>query len=273
MGLMVVLAMSAAVLVGGGELLVVEAAVSAILLVALDPAAADGFSPNRILEALIGGGAALAVTSMFFPPDPALEVGRAVQAVFAQLGRTLERIAGGLLERDAGMAESGLADARGIDTLVAHVRESLATSRETARLAPPRRASRAQLDRYERCIAQLDFAVRNTRMLARHALRLARGGDVPEDVPAAVRELVAAIWELAAAFDDPRRAADARRLAVAAAGRAADLLEPAPDIALTELLGQVRSTAVDLVRAADLVTEPVPDAATLPTEELLVGAS
>src|SRR3954470_3270954 len=47
-GLMVVLAMSAAVLLGGGELLTAESAVSAILLVSLDPAGSDGFQLNRI---------------------------------------------------------------------------------------------------------------------------------------------------------------------------------------------------------------------------------
>src|SRR5215207_3460069 len=91
LGLMVVLAMTAAVLIGGGEMLVVEAAVSAILLVTLDPAADDGFPIFRVLEAIIGGVTALGVGAVLFPPDPALAPGRAGQAVFAALGRTLER--------------------------------------------------------------------------------------------------------------------------------------------------------------------------------------
>jgi uncharacterized membrane protein YgaE (UPF0421/DUF939 family) len=95
-GLMVLLAMSAAVLLGGGELLTAEAGVSAILLVSLDPASSH-FTLNRMLEGLIGGGVSLAVTSLFFPPDPALHVGRAAQAVFAGLGGALERLAGALL--------------------------------------------------------------------------------------------------------------------------------------------------------------------------------
>ena len=75
MGLMVILAMSTAVVLGGGALLVTEAAVSALLLLAaIDPTAATvgpGLSPIRFAEALIGGGVALAVTSLFFPPDAA----------------------------------------------------------------------------------------------------------------------------------------------------------------------------------------------------------
>jgi uncharacterized membrane protein YgaE (UPF0421/DUF939 family) len=46
-GLMVVLAMSAAVLLGGGELLVAESAVSAILLVSLDPSVAWRWPSRR----------------------------------------------------------------------------------------------------------------------------------------------------------------------------------------------------------------------------------
>jgi uncharacterized membrane protein YgaE (UPF0421/DUF939 family) len=90
MGLMTLLAMSAAALLGGGPLLIVEAAVSAVLLAAIDPTAAatgPGLSPLRFMEALIGGGVALGVSSIFFPPNPTLIVGRVVQALFADLGR------------------------------------------------------------------------------------------------------------------------------------------------------------------------------------------
>jgi uncharacterized membrane protein YgaE (UPF0421/DUF939 family) len=274
MGLMVVLAMSAAVLIGGGELVVVEAAVSAILLVSLDPATGDGFSPNRIVEALIGGASALGISFMFFPPDPALGVGRATQAVFAELGRTLERIAHGLAERDTDVAEAALTEARAIDRLVLEAHDALATSRETARLAPPRRAVREQLGRYERSMPHLDYAVRNTRMVARHALRVTRGDDaIAPALPEAIRELVSAIWELAGAYDDPPRAARARRLAVGGAARATELYARGEEPALTELLGQIRSTAVDLVRGADVLADTPPAAYEQPTEELLVPAT
>jgi uncharacterized membrane protein YgaE (UPF0421/DUF939 family) len=270
MGLLVVLAMSAAVLVGGGELLVVEAAVSAILLVALDPSAAQGFSPNRIFEAVIGGVSALAVSSMFFPPDPALAVARAAQTVFARLGRTLECIATALDSHDVEIAQAALVDARGIDALLAEMHEALKTSRETVLLAPPRRGARAQLDRYERAITQVDYVVRNTRVLARHALRVVRAGNAPDALADAIRPLAAAIWELAAAFDDIERAQSARRLAVGGAARATELYAGGEQLALAELLGQIRSTAVDLVRAADILVDDADSTHERPTEELLV---
>src|SRR3954466_3215694 len=157
MGLMVVIAMSTAVVLGGGALLVTEAAVSALLLLAtVDPTLATGgpgLSPMRFAEALIGGAVALGVTSLFFPPDPALIVGRAVQAVFAELGRSLERIPaapagggpgrGGRAPRPAGGAAGGaqraLESAREIDSHIDALDDAFAAGRETARLAPPRR--------------------------------------------------------------------------------------------------------------------------------------
>jgi uncharacterized membrane protein YgaE (UPF0421/DUF939 family) len=270
MGVLVILAMGTAVALGGAELVVVEAGVSAILLVALDPGAAAGFQPNRIFEAMIGGATALAVSAFFFPPDPALAPGRAAQAMFVELGRALERIATALESRDVTAAERALTDARGIDPLIRSVEEELASGRETARYTPPRRMSRGLLERYERSIPQIDYAVRNTRVLARNVVTLVRENrDVPENLPGAVRELSHAVWELAASYDAPSHAEPGRALAVRAAAGAATLPDERPDVVLVG--GQVRSVAVDLVRAAELVAteaEPLHDR---PTEELLVS--
>ena len=270
-GVLVILAMGSAMALGGGELLVTEAAVSAILLVALDPGAADGFSPTRIAEGAIGGAVALAVSSLLFPPDPALAPGRAAQAMFVELGRALERIAVALEARDPGAAERALIDARGIDEMIRSVEEEVTTGQETAKFTPPRRASRVLLDRYARSIPQVDYAVRNTRVLARHVISLVREDEhVPEGVPAAVRDLSSSVWELAASYDTPSHAEPARRLAVQAAAGAAAVPEGSNDLVLVR--GQLRSAAADLVRAAELVSGDDPEPERRPTEELLLVA-
>ena len=236
--------------IGGGELLVVEAAVSAILLVALDPGAADGFSPNRIVEGVIGGATALGVSSLFFPPDPALAPARAAQAAFVALGRSLGGLANALAGRDPLAAEAALTEARGMDTLIRTVEEELSTGRETARYSPPRRAARAELDRLTRSLPQVDFAIRNTRVLARHVLRsLREGGEIPGALELALRDLSDAVWELAAAYDAPTHAHEAEALAVRAAAAAAEGVVTRPDLVL--VAGQIRAVAVDLVRASE----------------------
>src|SRR4051794_39038433 len=98
LAIMVVLAMGIATALGGSEMVISEAAVSAMLLIVTGPG--NDFSPNRILEAAIGGGVALAV-ALAFPPDPLLHVGRAAQRVLAELGQVLERLARALDAEDA----------------------------------------------------------------------------------------------------------------------------------------------------------------------------
>jgi uncharacterized membrane protein YgaE (UPF0421/DUF939 family) len=271
-GLMIMLAMGAALVLGSGELMVNEAAISALLLASIDPGT-TGFSPDRFAEALIGGGVALTVGTLFFPPDPGLLAARAAQAVFGRLGWTLEQVAAALDAGDPERAERALTSARDIDGALALLHEELQTARENARLKPARHRARALLSRYERTERQLDFAVRSTRVLARNALRYTRSRlPAPDGLPEAVNDLAQAVWVLAAQYDDPSRGDEVRALAIGAAGRAIALFEREPDLALTEILGQVRSTAADLVRASERIGDDPEAAGERPTEELLEPA-
>ena len=91
---------------------------------------------------------------------------------------------------DPGVAGEALTDARALDALVDEFDEALRLGRETARLSPRRRILLADLERYGASFAQVDFAVRDTRVLARHAVRLARSGEpIDPALPEAVREL------------------------------------------------------------------------------------
>jgi uncharacterized membrane protein YgaE (UPF0421/DUF939 family) len=273
-GLLVVLAMSAAVAVGGGELLVSEAAVSAILLASLEPISGPGLSPDRFFEALVGGGVAFAVSSLFFPPDPVLHVGRALNAMFGELGGTLQAIARSLAEADEGQALRALQGARKIDDRIDEVERELSSGRETARLSPQRRHSRGELERYNRTLGQLDYAVRDTRVLARNVLRHVRAGSEARlELASAVDELAEAVWALAAAYDDPRRAAEVRRIAIAAATPVTELARERADLGLAEIVVQIRSIAADLVRAAERLGAAADPGAEPPTEELLAVPS
>jgi len=111
--------------------------------------------------------------------------------------------------------------------------------------------------------------VRDTRVLARNALRYLRGGEpAPSELSQAVAGLAQAVWELAASYDDDRRDEDVRRVAREAASRVAQLTEQHMDLGLAEVVVQVRSVAVDLLRAAELASgaDVGPES---PTDELL----
>jgi uncharacterized membrane protein YgaE (UPF0421/DUF939 family) len=267
-GLLIVLAMSSALALRGGEVLVNEAAVSAILLASLQQAH-SGFVTDRIFEGLIGGGIGLAIASLLLPPDPVLMVNRAAQSVVGKLGHTLEETAGALADGDAGRAERALLAAREIDDEVEALEEILPAATETARFSPVHRGDRAILRRYEHSTPQVDFAVRNARVLTRSVLRHTRGAEAaPEELSAAVQELADAVWALGAQYEAPERANELRPLALSAARRAGSRYE-SPD--LTQIAGQVRSVAVDLVRASEQLGEPEAPVWDRPTEELLLA--
>jgi len=266
-GALVILAMTAALLLPGGELLVSEAAVSAVLLAAFQSTAA-AFSADRILEAIIGGTVALAVASVVLPPDPVVLAGRAAQSLFGRLGTTLEEIAAALSAGDPRRADAALAAARAIDDEVETLEAMLLAGAETARLAPARRGGLELLSRYEHALPQVDFAVRNTRVLARHACRYARGLEpTPAGFGDAVRDLAAAVWALARQYEAPDAPTELRDVAMAAAHKAAGVHEREPAVA--DLAAQVRLVAVDLVRAAERLGTTQAAVIDAPTEELL----
>jgi uncharacterized membrane protein YgaE (UPF0421/DUF939 family) len=261
-GVLVVLAMSAAVLLGGGELLTAEAAVSAVLIVSLDPGVADGFTANRIVEAVIGGAVALTVSSLLFPADPLLPVSRAAQAVFVGLATALERLAAAVDEEDEAAASEALDAARAVS--LEEFEEALARGRETVRVSPRRRLLAPELDRFATSFAQVDYAIRDARVLARVTVRGLRSeGAAPEPLSEAIRELARSVWSLAAAYDNTDELISAHAHALRAGALAGE--------SNLEVMGQIRSTAVDLRRAADLVGDALEETGA-PTEELLVPA-
>jgi uncharacterized membrane protein YgaE (UPF0421/DUF939 family) len=270
-GLMIVLAMAVAVVLRGSELFVNEAAISGLILVSLAPAEQSAMSFTRPVEGLVGGLVALAIGTLVFPPDPRVLVRRAATRVLSDLRFALGEIAAALEAGDHEHAGRALRTARGLDGVVDELVEAFATGQETVRYAPARRRSRDAVTRHVRTGEHLDFAVRNTRILARHALRYTRSGlSAPDAVTASVRELAAAVEGLLLTHDDASQAAVARRHALEAARLAREGFELEPDLGLTEIIGQVRSTAVDLVRAADLLGD-APELVDAPTEELLAA--
>jgi hypothetical protein len=118
----------------------------------------------------------------------------------------------------------------------------------------------------------VDFAVRNTRVLARHVVRYLRTGrEAPPELAEAMHDLSVAVWALAADLDDPARDGQQVRLhASRAAARAVESFESDRDLGLAEIAAQVRSTAIDLVRAAEAGGSVAAPPAETPTEELLI---
>jgi len=242
--LVVVIAMSAAILLGGGPTFIGEAATSGVLVATV----AGGAHGQRFVDAVVGGLVGLGAV-VALPQSPLRLARRQAAPVFSELAAVLADVADALDRDDVPAARQALARTRRTEPAVVAWRTSLAAGSETVRLSPLHWRSRTQLDEYQAAAFQLELAVRNARVLARAAVRAAEVG--PEGRPelaAAVRKLGEAVQLVEPALEQRDRSA-----AIEAALRAATLgalaLERDPELASAHIVGQVRSISVDLLRA------------------------
>ncbi|MDQ3795285.1 MAG: FUSC family protein [Actinomycetota bacterium] len=250
-GVIVALAMSAALLIRGGTGLVTEAGVSAVLVANLDPTT-YGVSPDRFLEALVGGGVALAVSAAL-PSNPSMRARQAARPVLEDLATALRDAAAALIGGDLPLAQSALSEARRIDTRVAQLREELDGGYQVARLSPARRRHLEYLAHYAVAADQLDLAVRDTRVLTRAAVTMVREkGAAPGELAEAILGLALAVEALVGYLEKPHHPVDARQFALGAAGEATSVLKVRNDLETSVLVGQIRSTAIDLLQAAGM---------------------
>jgi hypothetical protein len=119
-------------------------------------------------------------------------------------------------------------------------------------LSPQRRRALGGLDRYSVAAAQLGRVIEDLRALARSAMRAVNVEDaVPPEAIQGLDQLTASVRALDGYLDggepEPARAA-----AVRAAGLANSVLEETGNLSAVHIVGQIRLTAVDLLRATGL---------------------
>jgi uncharacterized membrane protein YgaE (UPF0421/DUF939 family) len=249
--LVVALAMAGALLLGAGTLLVNQAAISAILVVAtLQPGASP--SPGRFLDALIGGCVALLVGQVLFPHDPLRALAKAARPVVDDLAAALAATAAAMRSGDEDGARAALESARATDGDLAAFFDTVAHARETFSLRAQAR-TRERVPAYAAAVQQLDYAVRNTRVLVRRVLNaIRRGGAAAPELADAVELLGRAVRELGSQLEDPDREVATRTLALEAAVKATAVAAAGADLSVMVIVGQVRSTAVDLLRGSGM---------------------
>ena len=255
LAIVVMLATALAIFLGSGQMLATQAAVSAALVATLQPPT-DGVTFARFLDALAGGGVALLVNGLVLTADPVRMVRNAARPLLKELAATLDDIAEAIVQRDRRLAEQALLRARAIDELSVNFAEAVNVSRETTRYAPPRRRLRSRVEGYAEAAEQIDLAVRNIRVLARGAIRAVRlDENVPPRMADAVRELAAAVRAFAEALDDSKAVERVREHALRAAAIATLVLESTGNLSVSVIVGQIRSTATDLVAGTGMETD------------------
>ncbi len=245
------LAMTTAVLLGGSAAVVTQTGVSAVLVVVLEQP--EGFSFTRSVDVLVGAASALLFSFVVLPIDPLRLVRTAAQPILGEMAGTLEDVAHALETRQREDAVGALRRARAADPLAHSFEEALAAGRETAVASLPRRGALTTLETYGQAGAQLDLAVRNVRVIARGTLRALEVGDsVPPQTSDAVRELAQATRSFGAWLNATETPDTTRDHAVSAAKQAGQVLDSTANLSISVIVGAVRSAAVDLIRATGL---------------------
>jgi uncharacterized membrane protein YgaE (UPF0421/DUF939 family) len=260
LALVVFLGIGVGLFFGSSQLFVNQAAISAALVATIMPPS-NGISFARSVDALTGGLVALAVAAILLPSDPLRMLRDAARPVLEELAATLGDVANALRNRDREAAEDALMRARAIDDLGDSFAEAVRESRETARYSPARRGARGTVETYADAAAQIDLAVRNVRVLARGAIRaLSLKENVPPEVSEALEDLSRAVLALKATLDGGEALAAVRGPALRAAAAATLVLERTGNLSVSVIVGQIRSTAVDLLSGAGMGYDEAVDA-------------
>ncbi|MEU5849299.1 FUSC family protein [Saccharopolyspora shandongensis] len=249
--LVVALAMSTAVLLDSGVVIVLQAASSSVLVATLLPPATAG-GLTRMLDAAIGGLVGFIVAALL-PANPLAVAHRNGRLVLGALADALRGVGNAVARQDIELAADVLAKARKSQQNVEELRAALEAGQEIARFAPIRWRRRGDLERYETAATPIDRALRNTRVLARRALAALRDGEpVPRPLPGLLEELAGAVVllrdELASGVDPLQTRATARSVAKKST---VELLGEG-NFSMQVVVLQVRSIAVDLLQATGL---------------------
>ncbi|MEU4625309.1 FUSC family protein [Actinoplanes sp. NPDC023801] len=240
---------------GASSTLVVQAAISALYLVVV--AAPQGnLIPYRFVDALIGGAVALVASQLASARKPLAPLIAAARQTYADLADLLDDLGHALRECDETAAEAVLDRATRLDEAVERLHGAALAAGETLRLHIRSRRRLQQVRNVEATTHQLDHVVGNVSVLARHATTLTRlRSCAPDELGRALRALAGAVRSAGDSLatdltgEDPdRHAGQADADALEAVRIAAKLLESEPASPVTMIVGQIRTTAVCLLR-------------------------
>jgi len=254
LALVVALAMLGAIAVGGKGLVVTQAASSAVLVATIQ--VPTTFTFTRFVDALIGGTIAVLINLVVSPIDPVALVRRKADPLLVALAATLDDIADVLRRRDHDAAIDALLRARELDEAVHEFVGSVRVSVETARYAPARRRKRGEIARFAAAAPQLDILTRNSRVLARGVLRAVDvDAHVPPEAILAIEDLAVAVRALRDELLHDQAPERATQATLRAAGRTTLVLEETSNLAISVIVGQVRSMSADLLRGIGMTGE------------------
>ena len=246
--LVIAVAMTLAVLLEAGPILVTQAGVQASIVTTLVPPTGEGL--DRWLDAVVGGAVAL-VAAAVVPTSPLRRPRRLIAGLLDDLGEMLLTAAYSIRERDAARAAQALQRARGTQRLLDELSEAAQEGLDVLQVSPFRHRYRAEMRDISSIAEPLDRAARGVRAVLRPVVAVARNCEpVPDALLDLVEQLSSACAVLAADVAAERPLGDAVDALDAVARASATV--PRSSLPSDVILGQVRSTVVDLFQVAGL---------------------
>lgn len=255
--LIVVLSMSAALLLDGGQLLVTQAAVQSIVVATLAPSPGGAFV--RWTDALVGGSVAL-VAATLVPSAPLRRPREQAAVVVRKVAALLRASAEVMGDGDTERAFDVLADARASDYLVRELQAAADEGMSVVASSPFRTRHRHSVRRMSELVEPLDKALRSTRVLTRRtAIAAYRRRPVPPSYAALCHDIAEAAEAVADELARNRMAESARPLLLAAAA-GSGRLERTSELSVEVLLAQMRSVIADLLEVTGMEALEATDA-------------
>jgi uncharacterized membrane protein YgaE (UPF0421/DUF939 family) len=247
--LVVGLGMTAALLLDAGAIFVTQAAVQGIVVSTLLPDPGQAFL--RWSDALIGGAVALLAATVV-PSAPLRRPREQAARVVRKVASLLRASADSIEDGDVDRALATLADARSTDGLVAELRAASDEGMSVLASSPFRWRHRGGMRRLADLVEQRDFALRNTRVLARRvAVANYRGEPIPSEYAGFLRELADVTDHMAEELRADRMASAAREPLVDL-GRRSSELPRISALSAEVVLAQMRSLLADLLALTGL---------------------
>lgn len=159
-----VTAMSIAVLLGAGGLMMVQAGVQSMIVVTL--VAPPGYAFSRWIDAVVGGAVAL-VAATITPTSPVRRPRQEAAQVLRELAAVLFDTATAARRRDPVRAQEALARARASEDLMSSLRAATVEGIAVTRQSPFRRRSAPSVGAIATLTEPMDRALRNLRVLVR----------------------------------------------------------------------------------------------------------
>jgi uncharacterized membrane protein YgaE (UPF0421/DUF939 family) len=244
-GVVIVLAMSVATLLGAGQLLIIQSGVQSAIIIGLSATPNQGL--NRWLDAVIG--CAIALLAATIVPLGPLRKPRVLAAqVLTDMAATLEAAEQALRQNDSEAADAVLEQARAGEKNLSALDEAAAEGMAVVRYSPFRRRHLPAVQAYSELYGPLDRANRNLRVLARRsAVAIWRHEEVPQSYLVLMASLAEVVRAMAAQLMERHLPSDARDALVelAVSSSHVKLLDSMSGVVI---LAQLRSMMADLLQ-------------------------